>query len=66
MSPVVVRRLSEMLEFVERAGRWYEQMLRLSSVQIATLMKLGSGVVRLLERSRGARTGQRAGAADAT
>jgi DNA-binding transcriptional regulator GbsR (MarR family) len=42
VSPVVVRRLSEMLEFVERAGRWYEEMLRLSSVQIATLMKLGA------------------------
>ena len=62
MSPVVVRRLSEMLEFVERAGRWYEQMLKLSSVQVATLMKLGSGIVKLLERSRAARTGRRAGA----
>ena len=62
VSPVVVRRLSEMLEFVERAGRWYEQMLKLSSVQVATLMKLGSGIVKLLERSRPTRTAKRAGA----
>jgi DNA-binding transcriptional regulator GbsR (MarR family) len=62
VSPVVVRRLADMLEFVERAGRWYEQMLKLSSAQIAALMKLGSGIVRLLERSRGARGGHRAGA----
>jgi DNA-binding transcriptional regulator GbsR (MarR family) len=62
VSPVVVRRLADMLEFVERAGRWYEQMLKLSSTQIAALMKLGSGIVRLLERSRRARTSHRAGA----
>jgi DNA-binding transcriptional regulator GbsR (MarR family) len=59
VSPVVVRRLADMLAFVERAGRWYEQMLKLSSTQVAALMKLGSGIVRLLERSR---DGKRAGA----
>jgi DNA-binding transcriptional regulator GbsR (MarR family) len=59
VSPVVVRRLAEMLEFVERAGRWYEQMLKLSSAQVAALMKLGSGVVRLLERSGGSRSRRR-------
>jgi DNA-binding transcriptional regulator GbsR (MarR family) len=62
VSPVVVRRLADMLEFVERAGRWYEQMLKLSSTQIAALMKLGSGIVRLLEPSRRASPGHRAGA----
>ena len=48
--PVVERRLSEMLEFVERTGRWYEQMIALPRSKIATLMKLGSGIARLLDR----------------
>jgi DNA-binding transcriptional regulator GbsR (MarR family) len=51
VSPVVAKRLRDMLEFVERLSRWYEQMLKLSRMQIAALMKLGSGITRLLERS---------------
>jgi DNA-binding transcriptional regulator GbsR (MarR family) len=51
VSPAVVARLETMLQFVERASRWYEQMLKLSSTQIAALMKLGSGIVRLLDRA---------------
>jgi DNA-binding transcriptional regulator GbsR (MarR family) len=43
-------RLEEMLAFVERLGRWYEQMLSLPKSQVIALMKLGSGIVRLLER----------------
>jgi hypothetical protein len=39
-----------MLQFVERASRWYEQMLKLSAAQVAALMKLGSGIVRSLDR----------------
>lgn len=56
VSAAVVRRLEEMLQFVERASRWYEQMLKLSSAQIAALMKLGNGVVRLLDRASSARS----------
>ncbi len=52
VSPVAAKRLREMLDFVERTGRWYEQMIRLPKAQMQTLMKLGSGVVRLLERRR--------------
>ena len=51
VSPAVAKRLRDMLEFVERSSRWYEQMLKLPRVQIAALMKLGSGISRLLERS---------------
>jgi hypothetical protein len=40
-----------MLEFVERTGRWYEQMIVLPRSKIATLMKLGGGIARLLDRS---------------
>lgn len=50
VDPVVVRRLSDMLEFVERTSRWYEQMLKLPRAQLTALMKLGGGVARLLER----------------
>ena len=48
LSPVASKRLREMLEFVEKTSRWYEQMLKLPRSQIATLMKLGGGVARLL------------------
>jgi DNA-binding transcriptional regulator GbsR (MarR family) len=51
VDPVVERRLSEMLEFVERTGRWYEQMIVLPRSKIAALMKLGSGIARLLDRT---------------
>jgi DNA-binding transcriptional regulator GbsR (MarR family) len=48
LSPVASKRLRDMLEFVEKTGRWYEQMLKLPRSQIATLMKLGGGVARFL------------------
>lgn len=50
VSPVVKHRLHEMLEFVERTGRWYDQMIGLPRGQVTALMKLGAGVVRLLGR----------------
>jgi hypothetical protein len=43
-------RLEEMLAFVEQLSRWYEQMLSLPKSQVIALMKLGTGIVRLLER----------------
>ncbi len=52
VSPVATRRLREMLDFVERTGRWYDQMIRLPRAQIFALMKLGAGVVRLLDGGR--------------
>jgi DNA-binding transcriptional regulator GbsR (MarR family) len=53
VSPVVARRLKAMLEFVERLTRWYDQMSRLPRAQVAAIMKLGGGIVRLLERGKG-------------
>ena len=52
VSPQLRQRLEEMLNFVERAGGWYEQMLTLPKNQVLALMKLGSGVVRVLDRGR--------------
>ncbi|HWM70328.1 MAG TPA: MarR family transcriptional regulator [Steroidobacteraceae bacterium] len=48
LSPVVTRRLKAMLEFIERMSRWYEQVSKLSRVQITTILKLGGGIARLL------------------
>jgi DNA-binding transcriptional regulator GbsR (MarR family) len=62
VSPVATRRLREMLDFVERTGRWYEQMIRLPRAQITSLMKLGAGVVRLLDRGGSKRAGESAAA----
>ena len=50
VDPVVQLRLREMLEFIERISRWYDQMIALPRATIATLMKLGGGIARLLDR----------------
>jgi len=51
VDPVAQLRLREMLDFVERLSRWYDQMIALPRSKITTLMKLGSGIARLLDRS---------------
>ena len=61
VSPVVERRLREMLEFVERTGRWYEQMIQLPAAQVSALMKLGGGIVRLLDKTRSRHRVERVG-----
>jgi DNA-binding transcriptional regulator GbsR (MarR family) len=48
----VAERLKAMLDFTERSARWYEQMSKLSRRQISLMLKLGGGIVRLLERSK--------------
>jgi len=52
VSPVVARRLEAMLEFTDRTSRWYEQMSKLSRQQVALILKLGGGIVKLLERGK--------------
>jgi DNA-binding transcriptional regulator GbsR (MarR family) len=51
VDPVVQLRLREMLDFVERLSRWYDQMIALPRSKITTLMKLGGGIARLLDRN---------------
>jgi DNA-binding transcriptional regulator GbsR (MarR family) len=53
VSPVVAGRLQAILEFTDRTSRWYEQMSKLSRQQIGLVLKLGGGIVRLLERGKG-------------
>ena len=50
VDPVVQLRLRDMLDFVERTSRWYEQMIALPRSTIITLMKLGGGIARLIDR----------------
>jgi DNA-binding transcriptional regulator GbsR (MarR family) len=50
IDPIVQLRLREMLEFVERISRWYDQMIALPRATIATLIKLGGGIARVLDR----------------
>jgi len=53
VSEVAVARLREMLDFVDRSSNWYEQMLSLPRAQVTALIKMGSGIVRLLGRGAG-------------
>jgi DNA-binding transcriptional regulator GbsR (MarR family) len=50
VDPVVQLRLREMLDFVERTSRWYDQMIALPRSSIVTLMRLGGGIARLIDR----------------
>jgi DNA-binding transcriptional regulator GbsR (MarR family) len=49
VDPIVQLRLREMLDFIERLSRWYDQMIALPRSKITALMKLGSGIARLLD-----------------
>jgi DNA-binding transcriptional regulator GbsR (MarR family) len=51
LDPVVLHRLRDMLEFVERISRWYEQMIALPRSTLVTLVRLGGGIARLLPRT---------------
>jgi DNA-binding transcriptional regulator GbsR (MarR family) len=55
VDPVAQLRLREMLDFVERLSRWYDQMIALPRSSIVTLIKLGGGIARLLDRGRKSR-----------
>jgi DNA-binding transcriptional regulator GbsR (MarR family) len=50
VDPVVQLRLREMLDFVERTSGWYDQMIALPRSTMITLMKLGGGIARLIDR----------------
>lgn len=58
ISPVALKRLHAMLEFVETLDRWYTQMLSVPSSTLMTLIKMGSKVVSLVKLGRkGPKTG---------
>lgn len=52
ISPVALKRLHEMLEFIETLTRWYTQMLSVPSSTLMALIKMGSKVVSLVSLGR--------------
>jgi DNA-binding transcriptional regulator GbsR (MarR family) len=57
ISPVAMKRLTDMLEFVETTSRWYDQMLRVPKNKLAALIRMGSKVVNILS-PRGRKAGE--------
>jgi DNA-binding transcriptional regulator GbsR (MarR family) len=51
--PVTRERIRNMLEFVESTSDWYEQIRDIPSSTLTKLMKLGSGVTRLVKKPDG-------------
>ena len=52
VNPVALRRLTEMLEFVETVSRWYDQMLKVPKTKLIVLIKMGARVADLLTVGR--------------
>jgi len=48
--PDVRRRVNDMLGFIERMTGWYEQMRRVPRPALQRIIKLGSGIVRLISK----------------
>ena len=51
--PVTRERIRNMLEFVQSTSDWYEQIRDIPSSTLTKLMKLGSGVTRLVKKPDG-------------
>ena len=48
ISPVAMKRLADMLDFVETISRWYEQMLGVPKAKLVGLIRMGSKVAAFL------------------
>ncbi len=48
VSPVALKRLKAMLDFMETADRWYQQMVCLPKAKVFALLKMGSRVVNFI------------------
>ncbi|MET1111221.1 MAG: MarR family transcriptional regulator [Allosphingosinicella sp.] len=53
ISPVALRRLAEMEDFVGTLNRWYDQMLSVPAPKLMALIKMGSKVASLVGFGRG-------------
>ena len=51
--PVTRERIRNMLEFVESTSDWYEQIRDIPTSTLTKLMKLGSGITRLVKKPDG-------------
>jgi DNA-binding transcriptional regulator GbsR (MarR family) len=48
ISPLALKRLGEMLDFVETVNGWYDQMLKVPRSKQAALLKMGAKVVKFI------------------
>jgi DNA-binding transcriptional regulator GbsR (MarR family) len=59
ISPVAMKRLAEMGQFLEIVNRWYDQMISVPAPKIMALMRMGAKVANLL--SFGRKSGEKQG-----
>jgi len=59
ISPVALKRLTEMGKFLETVNRWYDQMIAVPAPKIMALMRMGSRVANFL--SFGRKSGEQQG-----
>jgi DNA-binding transcriptional regulator GbsR (MarR family) len=52
VSPVALRRLAEMGQFLDVVNRWYDQMIAVPAPKIMALMRMGAKVANLLSLGR--------------
>jgi DNA-binding transcriptional regulator GbsR (MarR family) len=52
VSPVALKRLTEMGQFLETVDRWYDQMISVPAPKIMALMRMGAKVANLLSFGR--------------
>ena len=52
VSPVAVKRMTEMLAFMDTVDRWYTQMLKVPRAKVFSMLKMGSKIINLIP-SRG-------------
>ena len=52
ISPVAMKRLTEMGQFLETVDRWYDQMISVPAPKIMALMRMGAKVANLLSFGR--------------
>jgi DNA-binding transcriptional regulator GbsR (MarR family) len=58
ISPVAMKRLTEMGQFLETVDRWYDQMISVPAPKIMALMRMGAKVANLLSFGRKAGEGR--------
>jgi DNA-binding transcriptional regulator GbsR (MarR family) len=57
VSPIALRRLTDMLDFIETMNGWYGQMINVPKDKLVMLIKMGAKVVSLLSFGRKAKAG---------
>lgn len=61
ISPAAIKRLADMLEFVETISRWYDQMLGVPKAKLVGLIRMGAKVAAFLGPGRNSKDGEGSG-----